>query len=1003
LRTPKEAGSYSLKITLKEGAPIIWNQTLVAVAKELPPSPVFTKVPDKVEPEESFTIYGKNFFYQKKGDSSRYSNLKEVFFVKDGKEIKALGVSVGSTPGQQDDLSLKAPKNPGSYSLKVTLREGEPILWNSPLISIIEKAPEIAKEERPLFSYTPNGPVAMSSDIQQYVKTTYTYDQYGRLAGAQGQGTFDTKDGFGNKNKGTITQEYKIFNGQAKLTKNSIETTVSYVNGSTDKQNMVTTYTYDSSGKLLSAEGSGTVDSKDSFGDSTKSTVEQTYTVVNGQAKEKDAKVDSKTQNVDGPVKEQKVTTTYQYDSNGKLNAASGNGTFKKDDGFGNTSTGNIVQKYEVAAGQAKLVDSTTTDETTRNIAAEKEEAKETASLPVITKISKTTVEPEEYMTFYGKNFKNPDPSPNAKAFNFKNIEFAKEGSYMWFTALGMNAQWKPGEEQEINLKAPKEEGVYSIKIIAKSDDIISVKDFKITVAIPRPIITSVSKTTVEPEERIFLYGKNFKDSVKEIDFVKEGTSMWLVAMGLGILSSSGSEEQRIGFKAPQEMGIYSIKMTTKADEIITLKEKITVMIPHPPAPSVISASKVEVDPEEMIKFSGNNFTYRKKGDTFNYPNYKDVYFVKNGLETKAKDVSVLVGSAEGTDDLSLRAPKETGSYSLKITLPEGDPILWNKSLISVIKKVPTITSTSKSEVETEEALTLYGKYLIAQDASGFTSMNFSKLFFVKNNQEYRIMAIIGGPKRGEEQSINISAPKEVGSYSLKMEMKSGEIVSWNNMRIDVKLSAKELAKQKALEEEAKKKAEEELAQKKAQEEAAKKKADEELAQKKAQEEAAKKQAEEIAKKKAEEEQTRKLAEEELAKKKAQEELAKKQAEELAKKQVEEDAARQKAIEEAMKKRQEEEAMEKQRQIEKSRVPAEQKPVEQKAEEKKYCNPELPKFWQPGCVEQGKEAPQQKESEDQVPTYSKPKQPAAQKPTQEGAKICDPNVPRYSQPGCMEQ
>jgi len=206
----------------------------------------------------------------------------------------------------------------------------------------------------------------------------------------------------------------------------------------------------------------------------------------------------------------------------------------------------------------------------------------------------------------------------------------------------------------------------------------------------------------------------------------------------------------------------------------------------------------------------------------------------------------------------------------------------------------------------------------------------------VKNNQEYQVMAIVGGPKRGEEQSINISAPKEVGSYSLKMEMKSGEVVSWNNMHIDVKLSAKELAKKKA--------------------------------------------------------------EEELAQKKAQEELAKKQAEELAKKQVEEDAARQKAIEEAMKQRQEEETMEKQRQIEKSRVPA-----EQKTEEKKYCDPELPKFWQPGCIEQVKEAPQQREPEGQVPTYSKPKQPTAPEPTKEGAKICDPNIPRYSQPGCVEE
>ncbi|MBI2646783.1 MAG: hypothetical protein HYW85_07150, partial [Deltaproteobacteria bacterium] len=120
--------------------------------------------------------------------------------------------------------------------------------------------------------------------------------------------------------------------------------------------------------------------------------------------------------------------------------------------------------------------------------------------------------------------------------------------------------------------------------------------------------------------------------------------------------------------------------------------------------------------------------------------------------------------------------------------------------------------------------------------------------------------------------------------------------------------------------------------------------------------------------------------------------------EHLAKKKAEEEVARQKAIEEATKQRQQEEAMQKQREIEKARVPA-----EQKAEEKKYCDPELPRFWQKGCIDRGKEAPQQKEPEGRAPTYSEPRQPAAQKPTQEGAKICDPNVPRYSQPGCVEQ
>ena len=87
---------------------------------------------------------------------------------------------------------------------------------------------------------------------------------------------------------------------------------------------------------------------------------------------------------------------------------------------------------------------------------------------------------------------------------------------------------------------------------------------------------------------------------------------------------------------------------------------------------------------------------------------------------------------------------------------------------------------------------------------------------------------------------------------------------------------------QKAIAEEAKKKAEEE-AKKKAEEEA-KKKAEEEAA-KKAAEEEAKKKAEEEAKKKAEEEAKKKAEAEAAAKKAAEEEAKKKAAEEAAKKQ----------------------------------------------------------------------------------------------------------------------
>ncbi|NJD62772.1 MAG: hypothetical protein FIA93_08630 [Deltaproteobacteria bacterium] len=53
-------------------------------------------------------------------------------------------------------------------------------------------------------------------------------------------------------------------------------------------------------------------------------------------------------------------------------------------------------------------------------------------------------------------------------------------------------------------------------------------------------------------------------------------------------------------------------------------------------------------------------------------------------------------------------------------------------------------------------------------------------------------------------------------------------------------------------------------------------------------------------------------------------------------------------------------------------------------QDKKICNPELPRLWQPGCVEPDKSS-----------TGGQGPQPATRT-------ICDPNRPRYAQPGCVE-
>ena len=141
----------------------------------------------------------------------------------------------------------------------------------------------------------------------------------------------------------------------------------------------------------------------------------------------------------------------------------------------------------------------------------------------------------------------------------------------------------------------------------------------------------------------------------------------------------------------------------------------------------------------------------------------------------------------------------------------------------------------------------------------------------------------------------------------------------------EARRKAEEEAARKAAEEEARRKAEEE-ARRKAEEEAARKAAEEE-ARRKAEEEAAKKAAEEEARRKAEEEAARKAAEEE-ARRKAEEEAARKAAEEEARRKAEEEArraaeeeARRKAEEEAARKAEEEAADEKESERNTQRIP----------------------------------------------------------------------------------
>jgi len=123
-------------------------------------------------------------------------------------------------------------------------------------------------------------------------------------------------------------------------------------------------YSYDGNGKLVSSSGNGTFNSNDGYGNLTSGTIAQSYEIMNGQAKLITSETTSNTVNLDGSTQDQTVTVSYSYDTAGKLTGASGSGTFRSEDGFGNQTSGNILQSYSLVNGQAKLISSQTDSHT---------------------------------------------------------------------------------------------------------------------------------------------------------------------------------------------------------------------------------------------------------------------------------------------------------------------------------------------------------------------------------------------------------------------------------------------------------------------------------------------------------------------------------------------------------------------------------------------------------------------------------------------------------------
>ncbi|MBI3012144.1 MAG: hypothetical protein HYY63_00795, partial [Elusimicrobia bacterium] len=226
----------------------------------------------------------------------------------------------------------------------------------------------------------------------------------GTVAMASGNGASLSDDGFGNLTNSSILQDFKILNGQAKISRSATASKTENVDGSKSwmgmegkGEAMVVEYSYygeagfpaDKStkknlGSVARSSGKGKSISDDGFGNVTTSDIGQEFKVVNGQAKMSRSVTTSKTENADGSKswmgmegKGQQMEVTYRYYGEdglpadigkkkflGSVAMATGNGRSVSDDGFGNVTTSDIGQEFKVVNGQAKMSRSVTSSKT---------------------------------------------------------------------------------------------------------------------------------------------------------------------------------------------------------------------------------------------------------------------------------------------------------------------------------------------------------------------------------------------------------------------------------------------------------------------------------------------------------------------------------------------------------------------------------------------------------------------------------------------------------------
>jgi hypothetical protein len=228
----------------------------------------------------------------------------------------------------------------------------------------------------------------------------YEYDEDGTLIGATGEGVTWGEDIFGNSYVTTSVDTYIILEGQAKKTRSDAITESQTLDGSTSTSTGVIIYEYtdgtedpeslppeylDEDGNVLigllkHAEGGSTTIGQDAFGNVYTTSTQDTYTIINGEAKVEETSSITENQTISGTITQTQAVITYIYtdgtepqvyplppyfdeDGNvivGILKDASGYNESFSEDVFGNRYTSTTNDSYIIAGGHARVIRSDT-------------------------------------------------------------------------------------------------------------------------------------------------------------------------------------------------------------------------------------------------------------------------------------------------------------------------------------------------------------------------------------------------------------------------------------------------------------------------------------------------------------------------------------------------------------------------------------------------------------------------------------------------------------------